>query len=301
MLPWIEKYRPNHLNDIILDEETKKLFTNMIDDKYFPQILFYGPPGTGKTTTIICLLKMYQAKYKCSHNVIHLNASDERGIETIRTQIHSFIYTQGMFHNDLKFIVLDEVDSMTKPAQLSLLGLLNIPNVRFCLICNYISKLIQPLRDALLLIPFYNTINDDTYINNIVEKEHIKIDNETLKDIKFNYYPDLRSTVNSLQNYYYNPYPIIKENILDLVCTSYNDTSYSNTSYNDTSYSNIIMINEYIKTIYFKDFLIKLFIKMLNYNVDIKLIKMMKDLIIIKQDFDYFDKYFMPYYKELNP
>ena len=104
MLPWIEKYRPNHLNDIILDEETKSLFMNMIDDKYFPQILFYGPPGTGKTTTIICLLKIYQAKYNCSHNVIHLNASDERGIETIRTQIHSFIYTQGMFHNDLKFL-----------------------------------------------------------------------------------------------------------------------------------------------------------------------------------------------------
>lgn len=296
MLPWIEKYRPTHLNDIILDEETKLLFMNMIEDRHFPQILFYGPPGTGKTTTIICLLKMYQEKYKCNHNIIHLNASDERGIETIRTQIHSFIYTQGMFHNDLKFIILDEVDSMTKPAQLSLLNLLNIPNVRFCLICNYISKLIQPLRDSLLLIPFYNTINDDTYINNIVEKEQINISNETLKDIKFNYYPDLRSTVNSLQNYHCNPYPIVKENMLDTVCINYeiSDNDNCNNITRD-------IIKEYISHVYFKDFLIKLFIKMLNYNVDTKLIGMMKDLIIIKQDFDYFDKYFMPYYKGLNP
>ena len=281
MLPWIEKYRPNNLNDIILDETTKKLFTNMIDTKVFPQLLFYGPPGTGKTTTILCLLNMFQEKYNCNHNVIHLNASDERGIDIIRTQIYSFIYTKGMFHNEIKFIILDEVDSMTKPAQASLL---HLPNVRFCLICNYISKLIHPLKDSLLLIPFYSTVNDETYINNIITKENITIDAETLNDIKFNYYPDLRSTVNCLQNYYYNPYPIIKESMLIDTCINYNPSA----------------IKEHIKVFCFKDFLIKLFLKMLNYNIDSELINTMKELILIKQDFDYFDTILMKQFSILN-
>jgi len=116
MLPWIEKYRPTTIHDVILDCDTKKMLYSMIETKQFPQLLFYGPPGTGKTTTIICLLKMYQEKYKCSNNIMHLNASNDRGIDVIRTQIYTFIHTQGMFHNDLKFVILDEVDSMTKPA-----------------------------------------------------------------------------------------------------------------------------------------------------------------------------------------
>jgi len=283
MLPWVEKYRPTNLDNIILDDDNKTMFKNMIDEKFFPQLLFYGPPGTGKSTTIICLLKIYQEKYKCSHNIIHLNASDERGIETIRTQIYSFIHTQGMFHNDLKFVILDEVDSMTKPAQLSLLNLLNIPNVKFCLICNYISKLITPLRDTLLLIPFYNTMDDDNYIHNIIDKENVNIDNETLKNIKFNYYPDLRSTINCLQNYHYNPFQIIKESELEIICNTYDLTN----------------LKKYIKTICFKDILIKLFIKMMEYNIDTKLINMMKQLVM-KQDFDYFNEYFMAYFIILN-
>jgi replication factor C subunit 3/5 len=165
MLPWIEKYRPNHIDEIILEDDTKEMLFEMVNTQNFPNLLLYGPPGTGKTTSIICLLKMYQEKYKCSNNIMHLNASNDRGVDLIRTQIYTFIHTQGMFHNHLKFVVLDEVDSMTKPAQLSLLNLLHIQNVRFCLICNYISKLIPNLRDALMLIPFYNTINDSTYIN----------------------------------------------------------------------------------------------------------------------------------------
>ena len=103
MLPWIEKYRPTNMNDIVLEPDTKKMIYRMIETKQFPQLLFYGPPGTGKTTTIINLLKMYQEKYKCSNNIMHLNASNDRGIDVIRTQIYTFIHTQGMFYNDLKF------------------------------------------------------------------------------------------------------------------------------------------------------------------------------------------------------
>jgi replication factor C subunit 3/5 len=285
-IPWIEKYRPNNMNDIILEDDTKQMLFEMVNTKNFPNLLLYGPPGTGKTTTIICLLKIYQEKYKCSNNVMHLNASNDRGVDIIRTQIYTFIHTQGMFHNDLKFVILDEVDSMTKPAQLSLLNLLHISNVRFCLICNYISKLIPNLRDSLMLIPFYNTINDTKYINNIIEKENVEIDEDIINDIKFNYYPDLRSTINCLQNYHSNPMPIIKQSFIDEICINYECIKDE--------------VKEYTKTIYFKDFLIKLFIKMLEYNIDSKLLSLMKELIM-KPDFDYFDKYLMPHFISLNP
>ena len=285
MLPWIEKYRPTHIDEIILEDDTKKMLFEMVDTKNFPNLLFYGPPGTGKTTSIICLLKMYQEKYNCSNNVMHLNASNDRGVDLIRTQIYTFIHTQGMFHNHLKFVVLDEVDSMTKPAQLSLLNLLHIQNVRFCLICNYISKLIPNLRDSLMLIPFYNTINDTNYIQNIIEKENVKIDEEVINNIKFNYYPDLRSTINCLQNYHSNPMPIINQTLINDICINYSEIRDK--------------VKEYTQTIYLKDFLIKLFMKMVDYTIDSKLLSLMKELIM-KPDFDYFDKYLMPHFIELN-
>jgi replication factor C subunit 3/5 len=284
MLPWIEKYRPNHIDDIILEDDTKTMLFEMVNTKHFPNLLLYGPPGTGKTTSIICLLKMYQDKYKCTNNVMHLNASNDRGVDLIRTQIYTFIHTQGMFHNDLKFVVLDEVDSMTKPAQLSLLNLLHIQNVRFCLICNYISKLIPNLRDSLMLIPFYNTINDSSYIQNIIENENVKNDKEVINNIKFNYYPDLRSTINCLQNYHSNPIPMIKQSFINEICIKYERD----------------IVKDYVKTIYLKDFFIKLFMKMLEYNIDSKLLCIMKELITIKQDFNYFDKYLMPHFISLN-
>ena len=245
MLPWIEQYRPCELKDMVLDSETRLMFDNMLLTNTFPNMLFYGPPGTGKTTTILCLLKNYH------EYIIHLNASDDRGVDVIRSQLYSFIHTNGLFQNELKFIILDEVDSMTKQAQVSLLSLITNTNVRFCLICNYISKLIAPLRDYLLLIPFYNTAQNTTYINNIIDLEGITLKDGVLDDITFNYYPDLRSVVNCLQAYQSFPYPLIRKDMLELNCTNYN-----------------AKVKKYIKTICFKDYLIKLFIHMINYNID---------------------------------
>ena len=279
MLPWIEKYRPQNINDIVLDTETHTLFNSMIQMNYFPNMLFYGPPGTGKTTTIMCLLK----NYPYANHIIHLNASDERGIEVIRSQLYAFIHTQGLFQNELKFIILDEVDSMTKQAQSSLLTLLTNTNVRFCLICNYISKLIPALRDYLLLIPFYNTSKDTSYIQHIMKSEGLVLKKGILEDITFNYSPDLRSVVNCLQAYQSYPYPLICKEIIELNCINYNSK-----------------VKRYIKTVCFKEYLVKLFLTMMNYNLDSKLIFMMKDLILIKSDFDYFNTFFMKYYKSLN-
>ena len=89
-IPWVEKYRPSQFDTIVLDPINRKLFENIIAKKYFPNLLFYGPPGTGKTTTIINLINEFQSKhFKINKSlVIHLNASDERGIDIIRNQIN---------------------------------------------------------------------------------------------------------------------------------------------------------------------------------------------------------------------
>jgi DNA polymerase III delta prime subunit len=173
---------------------------------------------------------------------------------------------------------------MTKQAQFSLLNLITKSNVRFCLICNYISKLIPALRDYLLLIPFYiNQKEINKYIDHIVKLENMTIENEIIEDIKYNYYPDIRSIVNCLQIYKSYPYEIIKKCMVIKNCIDYDMGS----------------IKKYAKTNSLKDYFIKLFLEMFNYKIDIQLILMMKSIILIKQDFEYFNKKLMPYFISL--
>ena len=144
-LPWVEKYRPDHFEKIVLDEINHDILTNIVKFEEFPNLLLYGQPGTGKTTTIINLIKEYQKKThgeEDSKMMIHLNASDDRGIDIIRSQINNFVTSKPLFNKGLKFIILDEADSMTEEAQFSLRQLLvNYTNtVRFCIICNYIGN-----------------------------------------------------------------------------------------------------------------------------------------------------------------
>ena len=124
--PWVEKYRPIHFENIVLDKYNKIIMENIINKQNFPHLLLYGPPGTGKTTTIINLVNAYQEKYgkKKKELMIHLNASDERGIDIIRNQIYQFVNSKTLFNTGTKFIILDEVDYMTKNAQYALKYLL---------------------------------------------------------------------------------------------------------------------------------------------------------------------------------
>ena len=114
-IPWVEKYRPTDFNNIILDDFNKKLLKNILKKNYFPNMIFHGPPGTGKTTTIINLINNFnKLNNEKINNIIHLNASDDRGIETIRTLIYNFINCKNMFTNNyIKFVILDEVDCVT--------------------------------------------------------------------------------------------------------------------------------------------------------------------------------------------
>ena len=116
-IPWVEKYRPTQFDDIVLDPLNRLMFEKILENDYFPNLLFYGPPGTGKTTTIINLIHSYQKKHNqvSRGTVIHLNASDERGIDIIRNQIYQLVKSRNLFEKGIKFVILDEVDYRATP------------------------------------------------------------------------------------------------------------------------------------------------------------------------------------------
>ena len=206
-IPFVEKYRPKILEDTVLDNLSRTILENMITMNDFPNLFFYGPPGTGKTTTIINLIESFQKKYNGSINkslVIHLNASDERGIDTIRTQINNFVLSKSLFKKGTKFVILDEVDYMTKNAQQALKYLLennNNDNIRFCLICNYISKIDSGLQNEFIKIRF-NDLPKEKIIGKlkyISEKEELNLSLETLEKVQKLYKSDMRSMINFIQ------------------------------------------------------------------------------------------------------
>ena len=203
---WMEKFRPKTLDDIVLDPLNKKILTNIIDTGYFPNLLFYGPPGTGKTTTIINLVNSYQEKLnqKNKELMIHLNASDERGIDIIRSQINHFVNSKTMYNPGMKFVILDEVDYMTKNAQQALRYLLqNFSNsVRFCLICNYISRIDEGLQNEFLRLRFNQLPEKDIikFLNNISISENLHFDEKSLYLIQRLYKSDIRSMINFMQS-----------------------------------------------------------------------------------------------------
>jgi len=203
---WVEKYRPKIFEDIVLDPLNKQILKNIIETSYFPNLLFYGPPGTGKTTTIINLINAYQEKLNKKNKdlIIHLNASDERGIDIIRNQISCFVNSKPLFHTGMKFVILDEVDYMTKNAQQALRYLLQnySNNVRFCLICNYISKIDEGLQNEFIKLRFNQLPKDEIilYLANIVQCEKINLSIESLHFIQNTYKSDVRSMINYIQS-----------------------------------------------------------------------------------------------------
>jgi replication factor C subunit 3/5 len=205
-IPFMELYRPKNFDDIVLDPLNRQILKNIIETSYFPNLLFYGPPGTGKTTTIINLINAYQAKLNIKNKdlIIHLNASDERGIDIIRNQINFFVNSKPLFHTGMKFVILDEVDYMTKNAQQALRYLLQnyTGNVRFCLICNYISKIDEGLQNEFIRLRFNQLPKGDiiNFLNHISESEKLNIPLDFLACIQKLYKSDIRSMINFIQS-----------------------------------------------------------------------------------------------------
>ena len=192
-------------NEIIYFEQiNKKILENIIKNEHFPNLLFYGPPGTGKTTSIINLIKTYQEKCNNKNLMIHLNASDERGIDIIRNQINTFVTSKSLFNDGMKFVILDEVDYMTKNAQIALRYLLQNykPNVRFCLICNYISRIDEALQNEFVRLRFNQLPENEirTFLNVINEKENLQFSPDTISLVQKLFNSDIRSMINYMQS-----------------------------------------------------------------------------------------------------
>jgi len=205
-VPLVEFYRPKKFDDIVLDNLNKQILKNIINTSYFPNLLFYGPPGTGKTTTIINLINAYQDKLNNKNKdlIIHLNASDERGIDIIRNQINLFVNSKPLFNTGMKFVILDEVDYMTKNAQQALRYLLQnySSNVRFCLICNYISKIDEGLQNEFIRLRFNQLPKEDIihFLTKISVSENLNMSQKMLSSIQKLYKSDIRSMINFMQS-----------------------------------------------------------------------------------------------------
>jgi replication factor C subunit 3/5 len=202
-LPWIEKYRPTNINDIVYHDDIRNTLKKLINNKKFPHTIFFGPPGTGKTSTILaCAREIYGEGYKTM--VLELNGSDDRGIKVIREQIKGFSEYNQLFCRGVKLVILDEADSMTYDAQFALRRVIEnyTHNTRFCLICNYISKLIPALQSRCITFRFSNIERDYALVKlkEVVKKEKIKFNKLGLETIIEICKGDMRKCINLLQS-----------------------------------------------------------------------------------------------------
>jgi len=183
-LPFIEKYRPKCLNEVVSQDETTKILKLCVTQNKLTHMLFYGPPGSGKTSTIMALSRDIYGEYYKSM-ILELNGSDDRGINIIRTQIKNFAKTKNIvFPDKPKIIILDEADSLTTDAQFALRRVIEkyTSNVRFCIICNYLNKVIPAIQSRCVTFQFsgVNTQKIKEKIKEIKKLENLKL---KIKDI----------------------------------------------------------------------------------------------------------------------
>jgi replication factor C subunit 3/5 len=201
-IPWIEKYRPTKLENIKSQDFIKTSLQKLVEQNTIPHLLFFGSSGTGKTSSILACIKELEAKgYIVSK--LELNTSDQRGIKTVRKKIKEFATTQSFFKNGLKIIILDEADYMTNIAQCALRQIIEkySKNVRFCIICNYINKIIPAIQSRCMKFRFSlladNEMRDK--IEYIVKQENIKISSKAITTIISLSGGDMRKSINILQ------------------------------------------------------------------------------------------------------
>ncbi|MFW9922266.1 MAG: replication factor C small subunit [Candidatus Thorarchaeota archaeon] len=210
---WAEKYRPRFLKDLINQEEIKNRLQGFISGGTMPHLLFAGPPGTGKTTAALVLINEILGDFdvfgrkedQIQTNVpyLELNASDERGINVVRERIKNFAHLMAI-NAPFRVIILDEADSMTSDAQHALRRTMEkySSTCRFILICNYSSKIIEPIQSRCAVFRFTPLSDKDTkkYIQNIVKNENIAITPEAIDAVIYVSEGDLRRATNILQS-----------------------------------------------------------------------------------------------------
>ena len=192
---WVEKYRPQVLEDYVGNEVIKNKIADYLKQGSIQNLLFHGVAGTGKTT----LAKLIAKNLNC--DLLYLNASDERGIDTIRDKIVPFAST--MSFRDIKIVILDEADYLTPQAQATLRNTIEScsKTTRFILTCNYLERIISPLQSRCQT--FEITPPSKTEVNNkcksILSKEDISYENNDVLTVIDTHYPDIRKIINTLQ------------------------------------------------------------------------------------------------------
>lgn len=206
VLPWIEKYRPKSLNDILSHHDIVTSMKNFIKTSSLPNILFHGPPGTGKTSVITACIKEIYGK-DINTMVMDLNASEERGIDTVRVRIKKFVTCENVFakkNHKFKIVILDEIDSMTDDAQCILRKIIeeNTKNARFCLICNYFNKINEALRSRCICFKFRPLKKENIIqkIEHIIEEENLDLDKNAINTLINRSKGDMRKVLNILQS-----------------------------------------------------------------------------------------------------
>lgn len=213
--PWVEKYRPKKLDDVASQDHAVKVLKKTLELANLPHMLFYGPPGTGKTSTVLALAKQLYGPRLYKLRVLELNASDERGISIVRQKIKNFarLTVSNPTKEDLrdypcppyKIIVLDEADCMTNDAQSALRRTMeNYSGVtRFCLICNYITRIIDPLALRCSKFRFRPLDNENALarLQYVVEQENVQLElDAVLNEILTVSGGDLRKAITYLQS-----------------------------------------------------------------------------------------------------
>lgn len=208
-IPWVEKYRPKTIDDVAHQEEVIAVLKKVLAGSDFPNLLFYGPPGTGKTSTILAAAKqMFGDLYK--NRVLELNASDERGISVIRDKVKTFSQvTASAFRSDgkrcppLKIIILDEADSMTSAAQAALRRTMekHAKSTRFCLICNYVTRIIGPITSRCAKFRFKPLEGEvlKTRLVNICQSENVNCSDDAMQCLLRVSEGDLRKAITYVQ------------------------------------------------------------------------------------------------------
>lgn len=210
MQPWVEKYRPRRVGDVVHHDHMKRVLKGAEKTGDLPHLLFHGPPGTGKTSTILALARTLLGEENMRERVLELNASDERGLDVVRDKIKTFSKMSiSSFQPDcppFKLVILDEADTMTADAQSALRRTMETHSVvtRFCLVCNYVSKIIAPLASRCAKFRFSALAHKSMKgrLLHICERENIIFENcsrSVLDAIVKSSRGDMRNAVNLLQ------------------------------------------------------------------------------------------------------
>eukprot|EP01035_Chromulina_nebulosa_P028304 gene28304-37354_t len=211
LIPWVEKYRPEKVEDVSHQDEIIQTLKKSIEIGNIPHLLFHGPPGTGKTTTILAFARALYGPDLYRTRILELNASDERGIKVIREKVKIFAQASvgaqkvaGYPCPRFKLIILDEADTMTPDSQSALRRIIeNYSKVtRFCLICNYVTRVIEPLASRCAKFRF-KTLPPEAMLHRMKEiagKEHVQIDEVTMSLILKTSGGDMRKAVTYLQS-----------------------------------------------------------------------------------------------------